>query len=93
MTKQVVEIDGVRFDDLEGFYDEVSDHLIPGLRWGRNLDAFKDILTWREEAYILRWLNSDHSRKVLGQTVFDKLVEIIRLHRLDTDPIVELELK
>lgn len=93
MTKQVVEIDGLRFDDLEGFYDEVSDNLIPGLRWGRNLDAFNDILTWREEAYILRWLNSDHSRNVLGQIVFDTLVEIIRRHGLDTDPIVELELK
>ena len=35
----VLEIDGARFNDLEGFWDEVSRQLIPGAEWGRNLDA------------------------------------------------------
>lgn len=40
----VLEIDGTRFDDLEGFWNEVSRQLIPGADWGRNLDAFNDTL-------------------------------------------------
>jgi RNAse (barnase) inhibitor barstar len=35
-------LDGARFSDLEGFYDEVSNHLIPGAAWGRKLDALND---------------------------------------------------
>ena len=42
--KPTLEIDGTRFDTLEGFYDEVSRQLIPRSDWGRNLDAFNDIL-------------------------------------------------
>jgi hypothetical protein len=30
VPKPVLEIDGARFDDLEGFWDEVSERLIPG---------------------------------------------------------------
>jgi RNAse (barnase) inhibitor barstar len=63
-------IDGSRFSDLEGFYREVSEHLIPGAEWGRNLDAFNDILRGGfgtpEGGFELRWLNSATSRSALG---------------------------
>jgi RNAse (barnase) inhibitor barstar len=79
-------IDGDRFSDLDGFYDEVSEHLIPGAEWGRNLDAFNDILRGGfgtpESGFHLRWLNSQKSRQELGST-FELLVEIIRVHGPD----------
>lgn len=37
-------IDGNAFSTLEEFYDVVGRVLIPGASWGRNLDAFNDIL-------------------------------------------------
>lgn len=40
----VYEIDGSRFHTLEEFYDEIGTALIHGSPWGRNLDAFNDIL-------------------------------------------------
>jgi RNAse (barnase) inhibitor barstar len=52
-------IDGERFATLEEFYDEISRVLIPDACWGRNLDAFNDILRGGfgtpEEGFILRW--------------------------------------
>ena len=44
VTKTTFEIDGSNLANREGFYDEVSRVLIPGDDWGRNLDAFNDIL-------------------------------------------------
>jgi len=68
--KTVFEIDGANFHTLEGFYDEVSRVLIPGAVWGRNLDAFDDILSGGfgtpEEGFVLRWRNSRASREQLG---------------------------
>jgi RNAse (barnase) inhibitor barstar len=68
--KPVLEIDGAAFDDLAGFYEEVSRKLIPGSFWGRNLDAFNDILRGGfgtpESGFTLRWLNAQRSRERLG---------------------------
>jgi RNAse (barnase) inhibitor barstar len=68
--KPTYEIDGSRFATLEGFYDEVSRVLIPGADWGRNLDAFNDILRGGfgtpDGGFVLRWVNSDASRERLG---------------------------
>jgi RNAse (barnase) inhibitor barstar len=69
-SRPVLEIDGSRFDDLDGFWDEVSRQLIPGADWGRNLDAFNDILRGGfgtpEGGFVLRWTNSEISRAALG---------------------------
>jgi RNAse (barnase) inhibitor barstar len=114
-------IDGRQFVDLEGFYDEISFQLIPGATWGRNLDAFNDILRgglgMSEGGFYLRWKHShlsqerlgwaetilwfernlantnshspkarlfqtrlDSARRHEGETMFDKLVRIIRVH-------------
>jgi RNAse (barnase) inhibitor barstar len=63
-------IDGARFSRLEEFYDEISRVLIPDAYWGRNLDAFNDILRGGfgtpEGGFILRWKNSRLSRRRLG---------------------------
>lgn len=68
--KRVYEIDGMDFTSLEGFFDEVSNKWIPNAAWGRNLDAFNDILRGGfgtpREGFILRWMNSNLSRERLG---------------------------
>src|ERR671911_2815289 len=74
------EIDGKNFSTLEGFYDEISRVLIPGAWWGRNLDAFNDILrggfVTPESGFTLRWLNHDVSRRRLG---YDETVRQLEL--------------
>ena len=44
--REVFIIDGRRFSNMAGFYDEVEQVFTCGLDWkiGRNLDAFNDIL-------------------------------------------------
>src|SRR5271168_2309890 len=68
--KPILEIDGDLFDTREGFYDEVSRALIPGVFWGRNFDAFNDILRGGfgtpEGGFILVWKNHEMSRIRLG---------------------------
>lgn len=71
----VYEIDGLRFHTLDEFFNEVSAVLIPGSDWGRNLDAFNDILRGGfgtpEGGFTIQWRN---------HAVFDLVVEIIRNH-------------
>lgn len=74
-------LDGTRITSLEAFYDEISDNVIPGVFWGRNLDAFNDIL-WGgfgtpPEGFTIRWQASDISRKNLGHAETEKLLELI----------------
>jgi len=70
MEKQVYVIDGANFSTLEEFWDEISNVLIPEVYWGKNLDAFNDILSGGfgtpEEGFVLIWKNSDLSKSRLG---------------------------
>jgi RNAse (barnase) inhibitor barstar len=70
MNKRSYEIDGSRFSTLEGFFEEISSVLIPGTDWGKNLDAFNDILRGGfgtpDDGFILKWKNSNLSRERLG---------------------------
>jgi RNAse (barnase) inhibitor barstar len=70
MLKPIIEIDGARFDTLEGFWDEISTRVIPGAYWGRNFDAFNDILRGGfgtpDGGFKLRWVNFQQSREALG---------------------------
>lgn len=70
MAKPLLEIDGNNFDTLEGFFQEVSEKLIPGATWGRNLDAFNDILRGGfgtpDDGFILCWKNHQVSQSRLG---------------------------
>lgn len=44
MPKKTYVIGGKNFSTLEGFWDEISEKVISNVYWGRNLDAFNDIL-------------------------------------------------
>lgn len=70
MLKPTIEIDGTCFDGLEGFWSEISTRVIPGVEWGRNFDAFNDILRGGfgtpKGGFRLRWLNFPRSREALG---------------------------
>jgi RNAse (barnase) inhibitor barstar len=62
-------LDGTSFDDLAGFFTVITRTLgVAG--WGRNLDAFNDILRGGfgtpEGGFILRWANSAVSAHRLG---------------------------
>ena len=63
-------IDGSRINSLEDFYEQVSERLIPNTYWGRNLDAFNDILRGGfgtpDGGFVLRWTHSEISRVKLG---------------------------
>ena len=70
ILKPTFEIDGENFHTLDEFYGEISRVLVPGAEWGRNLDAFNDLLRggWGtpKQGFVLRWKNSETSRKRLG---------------------------
>lgn len=97
MTRTYV-IDGTRFSTLEGFYDEVSRVLIPGCSWGRNFDAFNDILCGGfgtpAEGFVFRWENSQVSRQQLGypETVLQLRLRLKRCHPTNRE-IVTANLK
>ncbi len=72
MVKRIYILDGSNFSTLEEFWEEIGYVLmeIRNAPWGRNLDAFRDILCggWGTpgEGFILRWNNSTLSRERLG---------------------------
>jgi len=86
MGKRVVELDGNAFDTLEGFFNEVGRALLHDAHWGRNLDAFNDILRGGfgtpDEGFVLRWLNSSRSQDVLGYPATIRYLEdkILQCH-------------
>lgn len=86
MTTAQLEIDGTAFTTLEGFYDEVTTKIVSGASWGKNLDAFNDILGGGfgspEEGFILVWRNSELSRRNLGyaETVRQLKLRLERCH-------------
>ena len=78
-SKKTFVIDGVNFLTLEEFYDEIGRVLIPSATWGKNLDAFNDILRGGfgtpDEGFILIWKNSNLSRKKFGYAETIKQLE------------------
>ena len=87
--RQEFTIDGRRFSNMAGFYDEVERVFTFGLdrKIGRNLNAFNDILRGgfgRHEygqPIHIQWLAYEKSVRNLGKENMDTIVEII----LDTD--------
>lgn len=79
MGKKTYVIDGNNFSTLEEFYDEISRILIPESYWGKNLDAFNDILYGGfgtpEEGFVLVWKNSEVSKVKLGFSETAKQLE------------------
>jgi RNAse (barnase) inhibitor barstar len=67
----VYEVCGDRIASLEDFYREIGEAVNgPGGYFGRNLDAFNDCLAGGfgtpDEGYVIRWLDSERSRQMLG---------------------------
>lgn len=77
-------LDGKRFSTLEEFCSEISRVLIPGYRWGHNLNAFNDILRGGfgtpDEGFVLIWENSELSKTRLGYSETVRQLEL-RLER------------
>jgi RNAse (barnase) inhibitor barstar len=75
-----VVIDGEDFVNLDGFYEVVTLSLHLPKWWGRNLDAFNDVLVGgigrnrEDEPLELIWMNSEKSRKHLG---YDETVRVL----------------
>lgn len=86
------EIDGASFDSLEGFFDEVGKCLGTS-PWGRNLDAFNDILRGGfgtpEGGFVLRWVSSERSRVALGYDATVKYLER-KLQRCHPDNVAHV---
>ncbi|HEY5362909.1 MAG TPA: barstar family protein [Aestuariivirga sp.] len=77
--KQIFIIDGNTIENLDGFYEEISSKLPLDGRWGRNLDAFDDILGGGfgtpDGGFIVQWINSEKSREKLGHTETVRVLE------------------
>jgi RNAse (barnase) inhibitor barstar len=72
-------IDGTRITSLSTFYDEISRVLIPGPKWGRDLDAFDDILEGGfgtpADGFTLKWSNAAFSKEKLGYAETSKYLQ------------------
>ena len=89
ISRQVFTIDGRRFSNMKGFYQEVKAVFTDGLDWhiGDNLDAFNDVLRggfgrheYGEPIHI-RWISYDKSIRNLEKETMDEIEDII----LDAD--------
>lgn len=77
--KPTFTLDGSRISSLDDFFDEVSRVLIPGAPWGRNLDAFNDVLSGGfgtpPGGFVLRWTHAAHSIRHLGHPETTRYLE------------------
>jgi RNAse (barnase) inhibitor barstar len=94
-SRRVYEIDGTDFASLEDFFDEISRKLIPDASWGRNLDAFNDVLRGGfgtpKDGFVLRWKNSQISRERLGyaETIRQLQSRLARCHATNRYGVAE----
>ena len=79
MAKKVYEIDGRKVEDLPGFFREFGRQVIPGFRWGENLDALDDVLAGGfgtpDDGFVLVWRDSEISKKHLGHEAMARKIE------------------
>ncbi len=79
MAKRIYTIDGAHFTNLAEFYNEFGLSVIPGVDWGKNLDAFDDVLSGGfgtpPEGFTLIWKNAALSRERLGYAETLKYLE------------------
>ncbi len=78
------QIDGKNFNNLSQFFNEIGSNLVEKNNWGKNWNAFNDILnggfgaTEYEEPFELIWINSNISKEQLKD--FNDIVELILSH-------------
>lgn len=92
--KQVIEIDGSQFSTLEEFFTHFGERaLCAAGGWGRNLDAFNDVLRGGfgtpEGGFVLRWKHHSLSRQRLGraETVRQLRIRLERCHPANIDSV------
>jgi RNAse (barnase) inhibitor barstar len=87
MQQRTFIIDGKDFTTLEGFYDVFGRTVLPGVTWGRNLDAFDDALFGDvgdlHSGDTIVWKNPMLSRMCLG---YDETVRQLERQFLGADP-------
>jgi RNAse (barnase) inhibitor barstar len=68
--KPVIRIDGLQFSTLEGFFEHFTAQALGRSVWGRNLDAFNDVLRGGfgtpEGGFVLEWMHHEVSEERLG---------------------------
>jgi RNAse (barnase) inhibitor barstar len=88
-------IDGNAFSTLEGFFEEISRVVIPGARWGHNLDAFNDILRGGfgtpAEGFELVWKDHAVSQGRLGYAETARQLEkrLTRCHPTNREHVAQ----
>jgi RNAse (barnase) inhibitor barstar len=96
-AKPIIRIDGLQFSTLEGFFDHFAARALDGSQWGRNLDAFNDVLRGGfgtpEGGFLLEWSNHAASKLRLGfaETVRQLQLRVGRCHPSNV-PFVKEEL-
>lgn len=98
--KKEITIDGNRFENIEGFYNEIDRVFTRNMKWktGHNLDAFNDILRGGfgvhkyGEPFIMIWENTDKSRKDFSWNATVKHYEemLIKCHPTNRKIVREL---
>ena len=74
-------LDGNKFSNIEGFYNEIDALLTKDLDWktGHNLNAFDDLLQGGfgvhefNEPITIKWINYNKSKKDLGDKTILKI--------------------
>lgn len=92
-------LDGNRFSDIEGFYNEIDNLLTRDLdfKTGHNLDAFNDLLCGGfnvhdyNEPITIRWINFEKSKNDLGNEMILEILETM-LNCDDSGHNVKVEL-
>ncbi len=84
MLVEIVEINASQFATLEEFFSHFGDYALT-VPWGKNLDAFNDVLRGgfgTPAGFVLRWRNSSVSRQRLGyeETVRKLQIKLLRCH-------------
>ena len=78
-----VDLDGAAMPDLAAFYEQIDQRVLDSGSWGRNLDAFNDILRGGfgipDDGLTIVWRDATSARRSLG-TDFATLVEILHDH-------------
>jgi len=86
-AKKIVRIDGLRFDTLEEFFDHFTEKALDSSSWGKNLDAFNDVLRGGfgtpEDGFVIEWQNHERSKECLG---FDETIRQLQLRLLRCHP-------
>ena len=86
-AKWIVRIDGLQFNTLEEFFEHFAEKALDGSFWGKNLDAFNDVLRGGfgtpENGFVIEWLNHEISKERLG---FDETIKQLQLRLLRCHP-------